>query len=205
MPAACQPVPTFHGEPCPSIQLSHKPAAAEGGRTPDRHPPKADEPRTDTHPRRTKPGPTTIAVRSRESGHPAPPPQPTPHNGGRTPDRHPPKADEPRTDHHGGQEPGIRPPCPTAPANPHNGGRTPDRHPPKGDETRTDTHPRRTKPGPTTMAVRSRESGHPAPPPQPTPHNGGRTPDRHPPKADETRIDHHAVGGGGVGTGGGGG
>src|SRR5579859_7255825 len=100
MPAACQPVPTFHGEPCPSIQLSHKPAAAEGGRTPDRHPPKADEPRTDTHPRRTNPGPT-------------------PTQGGRTPDRPPWRsgagnpgtlphrpsqpptmADEPRTDTH---------------------------------------------------------------------------------------------------------
>src|SRR5579859_7255824 len=76
------------------------PTPTQGGRTPDRHPPKADEPRTDTHPRRTNPGPTTMAVRSRESGHPAPPPQPPPHNGGRTPDRHPPKADETRIDHH---------------------------------------------------------------------------------------------------------
>src|SRR5579863_190973 len=97
------------------------PTPTQGGRTPDRPPWRsgtgnpatlphrpsqpptmADEPRTDTHPRRTKPGPTTMAVRSRESGHPArrpPPPAnppqwrttpgPTPPQGGRTPDRPP--------------------------------------------------------------------------------------------------------------------
>src|SRR5579863_9745524 len=134
------------------------PTPTQGGRTPDRPPwrsgtgnpatlphrpsqppPKADEPRTDTHPRRTNPGPTpTQGGRTPDrppwrsgTGNPAtlphrpsqPPqwrtnPGPTPTQDGRTPDRHPPKADETRTDHHGGQEPGIRAPCPTAPANP---------------------------------------------------------------------------------------
>src|SRR5579863_1342534 len=110
-----------------------------------------DEPRTDTHPRRTNPGPTTIAVRNRASGHPAPPPQPTPT-----------MADEPRTDTHprgtnpgptptqGGRNP-DRPPWRSGAGNPGTLPHRPSQPPTMADEPRTDTHPRRTKPGSTTM------------------------------------------------------
>src|SRR5579863_3681499 len=70
---------------------------SDGGRTPDRHPQVADEPRTDRHATHPPPGDGR-----RQRGRPIAHRHhvPTPPEGGRTPDRHPPVADEPRTDRH---------------------------------------------------------------------------------------------------------